>query len=426
MPFSAEDRDPCDNQVVNILMGVEDPSALAGTERSVVLATKALRASGHRVFLLHAAADIPADLADGDISLPELFDVSQFVERPSVRAAWVRLRHFLAENEIDVVHLHWLLRFAVLRRLVAHIPVVFTTHVVLCPNGARYLWNERRACDRKIGLGCLTVGYRTKGCGHLGNGQPLGLAGFSRGMALDRHTRSGIARSHRIVTPSRWMADYMAANGAESSKIRVVEPPLSDDLTAVDALPDSPPTLTFVGRLVDFKGADQLIRASALLNFDHRIVIIGHGPQSGLRRLADELGVTDRLLLTGSLPPSEVDDLRLRSSVVVVPSLWPETFGMVGSEALALGIPVVAYRGGGSPEWIKLGGCLAAGVDAGDIRSLARELDRFVRDPPSTQERQAVASTVRTALQVDRHANRLLAVYHEAVADSGEARHVRV
>ena len=56
--------------------------------------------------------------------------------------------------------------------------------------------------------------------------------------------------------------------------------------------------------------------------------------------------------------------LRLASTdVVVMPSLWPEPFGLVGPEANRRGVPVVAFATGGIPEWLHDGvnGCLAPG-----------------------------------------------------------------
>jgi glycosyltransferase involved in cell wall biosynthesis len=51
------------------------------------------------------------------------------------------------------------------------------------------------------------------------------------------------------------------------------------------------------------------------------------------------------------------------SDVVVVPSLWPEPFGLIGIEALRRGVPVAAFAVGGIPEWLEDGktGALAPG-----------------------------------------------------------------
>ena len=50
------------------------------------------------------------------------------------------------------------------------------------------------------------------------------------------------------------------------------------------------------------------------------------------------------------------------ADALVVPSIWPEPFGLVGLEAAAAGVPAIAFRVGGIPEWLHDGenGCLAS------------------------------------------------------------------
>jgi glycosyltransferase involved in cell wall biosynthesis len=212
------------------------------------------------------------------------------------------------------------------------------------------------------------------------------------------------------------MAGYLAANGTPPDRIRVLEPPLPDQGPIAERS-SGVPTLTYTGRLVDFKGPDQLIRASSLLEFDHRVAIVGAGPaMRALRRLAADCGVAARVDFHGALAPAELDRIRRRSAAIVVPSLWPEVYGMVGAEALALGVPVVGTGIGGSAEWLALGGPLATTVDALDVAALARTLTGLVADPPSDAERRAVAIAVRRSLASKRHGERLAAIYHEAIA----------
>jgi glycosyltransferase involved in cell wall biosynthesis len=56
--------------------------------------------------------------------------------------------------------------------------------------------------------------------------------------------------------------------------------------------------------------------------------------------------------VVGRLDPVAATDLLARAGLVVVPSLWPEPFGLVGVEAAAHGVPVVAFDVGGVPEWL--------------------------------------------------------------------------
>jgi glycosyltransferase involved in cell wall biosynthesis len=69
-----------------------------------------------------------------------------------------------------------------------------------------------------------------------------------------------------------------------------------------------------------------------------------------------------------------------RAQIVVVPSHWPEPFGLVGIEAMARGRPVVATATGGIPEWLADGetGIL---VEPGDAGALTRALAGLRGDP---------------------------------------------
>ena len=155
----------------------------------------------------------------------------------------------------------------------------------------------------------------------------------------------------------------------------------------------------------------------------HRVAIAGDGvdrPQ--LEKLAAELGVADRVEFLGAIGAEQLDALRRRSSVVVVPSLSPEVFGLVGPEALALGVPVVAYQVGGTSHWLEGAGPLAAGVEVGDVDGLAAQVRRFLREPPGEVDRQALARSVSGNLSPRRHACQLVEVYHEARAVFAEGR----
>jgi glycosyltransferase involved in cell wall biosynthesis len=93
---------------------------------------------------------------------------------------------------------------------------------------------------------------------------------------------------------------------------------------------------------------------------------------------AARLGLTERVRFAGW--QADLDAFYRRASLLVVPSLWPEPFGIVGLEAMARALPVVAYRSGGIPEWLedRVTGLL---VEPGDVDALAAAIDRLLGDP---------------------------------------------
>jgi glycosyltransferase involved in cell wall biosynthesis len=143
-----------------------------------------------------------------------------------------------------------------------------------------------------------------------------------------------------------------------------------------------------VGRVkIGRKGQDVLLQALARLAREGRAAtcaIIGapspgsehHLPQ--LQGMAQELGVADRVLWAGEEPDARLVYPAL--DVLVLPSAQPEPFAGVVMEAMAMGVPVVATRLGGSVDQVDDGvtGLLVAPGDADD---LARALARLMDDP---------------------------------------------
>ncbi|MBP3085441.1 glycosyltransferase [Mycolicibacterium fortuitum] len=116
----------------------------------------------------------------------------------------------------------------------------------------------------------------------------------------------------------------------------------------------APHRVVSVGRFVPRKGFDLAIRALTAVP-DTELVIVGGPPRAGLardaeacrlKRLAEELGVADRVRLHGSVDRTEMPAI-LRSADVVACTPWYEPFGIVPLEAMACGIPVVASAVGG-------------------------------------------------------------------------------
>jgi D-inositol-3-phosphate glycosyltransferase len=139
-----------------------------------------------------------------------------------------------------------------------------------------------------------------------------------------------------------------------------------------------------------------------------------------LLRLADELGIADRVTF---LPPQTRDqlvDVYRAADLVAVPS-YSESFGLVAIEAQACGTPVVAAAVGGLPVAVR-DGVSGTLVDGHDVDDWAAAIDALLRRGPETMRAAAVehASTFSWTHTVDA----LLASYSRAIGDY-RARHLR-
>ncbi|MEA2599544.1 MAG: hypothetical protein QOF89_536 [Acidobacteriota bacterium] len=144
------------------------------------------------------------------------------------------------------------------------------------------------------------------------------------------------------------------------------------------------PPLVYAGRLLREKRIDLLLRAVALLKDRHPgvlLTIFGDGPyREALVRLANELGITDRVDFRGHVPTySEVWAGLGRARVAVQPS-EREGFGLFPLEAMAAGLPVVYCESPESavPELVRDG--IEGICTAPDPAALARTLDRLLTD----------------------------------------------
>jgi glycosyltransferase involved in cell wall biosynthesis len=119
------------------------------------------------------------------------------------------------------------------------------------------------------------------------------------------------------------------------------------------------------------KGPHILLQALKLLkNCDSRLEINMIGCKgTWVERYASKLGIEKNVKFHGRMPKSEFYKL-IGSSIVVVPSIWPEPFGIIALEANYLGSPVIASRIGGLPEII-LDGVTGFLVDPADPEALA-------------------------------------------------------
>jgi glycosyltransferase involved in cell wall biosynthesis len=136
----------------------------------------------------------------------------------------------------------------------------------------------------------------------------------------------------------------------------------------------------FVGRLASLKGVQYLLRAMKQVSVPSLVVIVGDG---NYRRQLEAVApsVPDRHLVqfTGWLEDRGLAQWYSRARVVVMPSIWPEVFGLVGLEAMASTVPVIGFDVGGISSWLKDGqsGFLVAPKEIG---MLAERIEQLLGD----------------------------------------------
>lgn len=223
------------------------------------------------------------------------------------------------------------------------------------------------------------------------------------------------------ITVSDFNADYLHSKyGTSASRVRRLYNGIDTQRFSFSTQNREHALLLAVGRLVQKKGFEDLIRACALLDrgsFTCRIV--GSGPLGPrLQALVDEHGLGDRVFLDGPLPQEQVHRLMQRATVFVAPCVVGSDGDRDGMptvllEAMATGVPCVSTRVTAIPELISHGktGLLA---DERDAPSLAREMSRIL-DAPAFGAALALAARgeIETRFNVRRNAADMRKMFFE-------------
>lgn len=134
--------------------------------------------------------------------------------------------------------------------------------------------------------------------------------------------------------------------------------------------------VVFVGRLVDWKGVDVLLRA--LDGTGERLVVVGDGPERDrLESLAASLDVDARFV--GMVPTEEVDAYLAAGAVFALPSTGDEGLPNAVIEAMAAGLPVVTTDSGGLPDLVE-DGETGFVVPKGDVEALRSRIRTLMDD----------------------------------------------
>ncbi|MBS2023736.1 MAG: glycosyltransferase family 4 protein [Deltaproteobacteria bacterium] len=357
-----------------------------GLERHAHDLARALVARGHEVRLLHGER----------IGRDAQAFASAFTSK-----ALLGSKHALSELEAV-----WVQKAAAPEELerFGDLPLVLAVHDhdLTCVRTSRMLLVSREACDRPPGVpcvlhGCVVVRDRA---GRL----PLTLANpFSLRARL-----AALSRRARLVACSRYLARTLVEAGAPAERVSFIHPvPPAEELALVPR-PLAQRVLVSA-QLVHGKGVDLAIEAMRQLP-QATLEIAGDGPSRGALEQQARRVAPGRVTFLGYVPPAQVTSLYDRASVALVPSRWPEPFGLIGLEAMRRARPVAAALHGGIVEWLPRGGG-GRGFTPGDTRAMAQAVQQLLDDAAAgeaalafVQENFQQARSVEAALELLRKA----------------------
>ena len=209
---------------------------------------------------------------------------------------------------------------------------------------------------------------------------PPFLREWASGLAWQAADRS-FSRAERVTTPTRKAAEYLEANTSVENVLAI-----SCGIDAHNYTPNMQPRtdnlIVFLGRVVEEKQIDKLLRAFAKLDesLDARLEIVGGGDQEfRLKSLALQLGIADRVTFTGYVEEDYLRNALTRATVFAMPSI-AELQSISTMEAMASGLPIVAANAMALPHLVHDGenGFL---FEPGNVDEFAEKLTRVLTMP---------------------------------------------
>jgi glycosyltransferase involved in cell wall biosynthesis len=245
-----------------------------------------------------------------------------------------------------------------------------------------------------------------------------------------------LRRYRAILTSSEHMRREYLRHGFSADSVHLVRLPIGEH-KALTPMP-SPRTaidrsrelrLLFAARMVFEKGGEILLQALPLVASSVgrpvQLDLVGEGyARPAWQKLADKVMRQNSSVRTIFHPWLESADLGAAfdsTDLLVVPSVWPEPFGLTGPEAGLHSVPAAAFAVGGIPEWLHEGvnGHLA---DAHPCRpyGLAAAISECVRDEAHYSHLREGAYRVASQFEASDHVAQLLNILSAALRSSSD------
>lgn len=393
---------------------------IGGVEIHVRTLAHALADRGHDVAVatLPTAGDVPERTEDGPVTV---YTVGHLAQRINARfshadrqwappfpdpIAMTGLRSVVRTFGPDVIHGHdWLGRSVQPALVGGDVPLVTTLHYYTRGCAKKTMWRNGAVCDGPALRRCLSCAIDHYGAVR-GAAVALGVRAGAR--LEDRRTDRWIsvsAATERLSGLADEPSSAVIYNPIPSVQGRpATETPLPEELS-------DRPFMLFVGDIRPEKGVAVLADAVSLMR--------DRGEQTPLvtvgERMSAELALPDGTFELGPVPNPVVKALWARATIGIVPSLWPEPFGLVAIEAMEAGCPLIASDVGGLSEILAEDrGTL---VPPGDPDALAKAMIALLADEDRRRDHAERALRSMDRFSVDRIVDQIEDTYRRMVAD---------
>jgi len=279
-------------------------------------------------------------------------------------------RAYLERWRPALIHFHCIQRLSVCiaeAALELGIPYIVTVH------DGWWISDHQFLVDQK---GKLVTPESSNPIASILDGEASAAAKINRGLRL----RAALSSAERVVAVSPAFEAVYRSHGVASNIVTIANGVSKLPKAARRPSADGRIRLGFVGGLSDHKGYGLIRRALRSTPFERlSLTIVDHSLSHGEKGPAQVWGTTP-VRTIGKFPQDRVVELYENLDVLLAPSIWPESFGLVVREALMCGLWVVASNRGavGDDVMPDINGFV---VDVADTRELVDALGRIDQDP---------------------------------------------
>jgi glycosyltransferase involved in cell wall biosynthesis len=338
----------------------------------------------------------------GSGKLAKVVDALSFIHSPE---AVRNISRLIDETNPDLVHCHNIYHqltpsiIGAAKKL--GVPVVLTLHdyKLVCPTYNR-LRNGKPCSD------CLDGDFSHVFRNRCADGE-LGKSALLYVEALIQCLMGSYENVDAFIAPSRFMQESIA-HRVPANRIKQLYNGI--DTKEVSGSGQDDGYVLFLGRLVQEKGVETLLKAHANSSAGWRLVVAGTGPLINVLKTK-----YNHSILVGYLAGDALKEMIDRSSVIVLPSEWYENCPMSVLEAMAYGKPVVGSRMGGIQELV-LDGKTGFLFEAGNVGELTSVLDKLMA---SSELRKQMGDAGRLRVEAEfslhKHNESLINIYKSVI-----------
>lgn len=216
-----------------------------------------------------------------------------------------------------------------------------------------------------------------------------------------------VRKAKMVVSPSDYFKGILLEEipGLDPEKIFVspsggIDAKFFRKPSSITASGNQMPRIGYVSRIDSGKGWDTFLKALSALKLNglkFKAVIAGRGAQTPMMlQMISDLQLTDCVDYLGPVAQDELPKLYATFDLFIFPSILRESLGLVGLEAMAAGVPIIAGNMAGPTEYVKhnINGYL---FQPGNHTELSKAISSFINSPGHIQKTMRKAA-VETAM----------------------------